>query len=325
MPGNREVSAAAAILGNVKVKNLSSTCRLAGIRTTAELLAEGKSASQIETLARQGALIQVRRGVYARADLAAQLVARSGGDHLLQTAAALAVSGLAVASHQSAAHIHGIAVLGKWRRVTLTRPPGRSKSAQSGTRLHCAQLPTEHVTVCHGMCVTTAARTVVDLARTVEFRAGVVTADSALHQGLVTMAELESLLAGCLRWPGSRRAAEVVAFADKRAESVLESIARVVFRDCGLPPPELQIWVGGAVAVGRVDFLWRRFRTVVEVDGLMKYANPARATLQLERDKRLRDAGYEVVHLNWQEITENPAYVGTAIKAAFRRATRPAA
>ena len=136
---------------------------------------------------------------------------------------------------------------------------------------------------------------------------------------------MESLLAECRNWNGSRRAAEVVAFADRRAESVLESIARVVFRNCGLPAPELQVWVGDQVPVGRVDFLWRRFRTVVEVDGLMKYANPARAVMQLERDKRLRDAGYEVVHLNWQEITENPAYVAAAIKAAFRRAARSAA
>jgi very-short-patch-repair endonuclease len=108
------------------------------------------------------------------------------------------------------------------------------------------------------------------------------------------------------------------------AESVLESIARVVFRDCGLPPPELQVWVGGAEVVGRVDFLWRRFWTVAEVDGLMKYRNPAQAVMQLERDKRLRDAGYEVVHFSWQEITENPAYVATAMRSAFKRGYRPA-
>jgi hypothetical protein len=188
--------------------------------------------------------------------------------------------------------------------------------------VHSAQLPDEHVTVEHGMRVTTVARTVTDIARTAEFRAGVVTADSALHQRLVTKPELESLLASCLRWRGSRRAAEVVAFADGLAESVLESIARVVFQDCGLPPPELQVWAGGAEVVGRVDFLWRQFRTVVEVDGLLKYANPARAVLQLERDKRLRDAGYEVVHFTWHEITENPAYVAIAIRTAFTQGAR---
>ena len=175
------------------------------------------------------------------------------------------------------------------------------------------------------MRVTTVARTVVDLARASEFRAGVATADSALHKKLVTKAELESLLADCARQRGIQRAIEVVAFADGRAESVLESIARVVFRDCGLPPPDLQVWVGGAEAVGRVDFLWRQQRTIAEVDGLMKYAKPGQAVLQLERDKRLRDAGYEVVHLSWHEVTENPDYVVTAIRAAFKRMAHSAA
>jgi predicted transcriptional regulator of viral defense system len=305
--------------------NLPGRWRLAGIRTTAELLRQGKSAAQIKTLVRQGVFIQVRRGVYARADLAADLVSRPYGGHLLQTAAALATIGPAVASHQSAAIIHGMDLLTRPRVVTLTRPPGANRAAQPRTLLHCAQLAASDVTDLHGMRVTTPARTVIDLACELEFRAGVVTADSALHKKLVQKAELEALLADCLRRTGRRRAAEVVAFADRLAESVLESIARVVFRECGLPPPELQAWIGDPAPVGRVDFLWRSFRTVVEVDGLMKYENPARAVLQLERDKRLRDAGYEVVHLNWQEITENPAYVATAIKAAFKRATRTAA
>jgi predicted transcriptional regulator of viral defense system len=320
------MSAPVVILTAMIRPNLSREFRLAGIRTTADLLAEGKSAKEIETLVRRSQLVHVRRGVYVRADMVADLRARVGGEHLLQTAAALATTGAAVASHHSAALIHGLDILGKLpREVALTRPPGRNRSNQTGTRLHWAQLPPEHITVQHGMRVTTVARTVVDVARTVEFRAGVVTADSALRQKLVTKAEVESILADCDRRRGIQRANEAVAFADGRAESVLESIARVVFRDCGLPPPELQVWLGGPQAVGRVDFLWRQFRTVAEVDGLLKYGNPARAVLQLERDKRLRDARYEVVHLTWHEVTENPAYVATAIRTAFQRGSRLAA
>lgn len=302
--------------------NLSDEWRLAGIRTTAELTRQGRSAAQINTMVRRGTLIQVRRGVYARAEMVAELQTRSSGDHLLQTAAALATLGPAVASHQSAAIIHNLALLANPRAVTLTRPPGGNRSARYHVRVHCALLPPDEVTVVHGMRVTTPARTVLDLARVLEFRAGVVTADSALRKKLATRPELESLLAGSPRRAGNDRATEAIAFANGRAESVLESIARVVFRDCGFPPPELQVWVGGAEVVGRVDFLWRRYRTVVEVDGVMKYRDPARAVLQLERDRRLRDAGYEVVHLTWQDVTENPPYVATAIRSAFRRTVR---
>jgi predicted transcriptional regulator of viral defense system len=309
----------------MKLINLPDGWRLAGIRTTAELMREGNSAAQINTLVRQGALVQVRRGVYARAEMAAQVMTEPGGDHLLQTAGMLATLGPAVASHESAAIIHYIDLLATPRIVTLTRPPGGNRSARARVRFHYAQLPTGHETIVYGMRVTTVARTVIDLARTLEFRAGVVTADSALRLKLVTKSELESVLADLPRRTGRSRAAEVIAFADGRAESVLESLARVVFRDCGLPPPDLQVWVGGPTAVGRVDFLWRQHRTVAEVDGMMKYKNPERAVLQLERDRQLRDAGYEVVHFTWQDITENPAYVATTVRSAFRRAARPQA
>ena len=70
----------------------------------------------------------------------------------------------------------------------------------------------------------------------------------------------------------------MVDFADALAESPLESIARVVFRDCGLPVPSLQAWLGGTTEpVGRVDFYWKKYRTVAEVDGAIKYADPLRA------------------------------------------------
>jgi predicted transcriptional regulator of viral defense system len=303
--------------------------RLAGIRTAAELKADGKSPAQITNLTHRGTLVRVRRGVYARGDMAAQVLSIPDGAQLLAAAAELlAVGPGAIASHESAAWIHGVDLLARPDRdpaasnVTLTRAPGHNRSGRPGVKVRSAELPADHVTIEYGMPVTTVARTIVDLGRSLAFRAGVVAADSALHQRLVTKADLEKALTECERWSGIKRAADVVAFADERAESVLESLARVVFRDCGLPPPELQVWVGGAEVVGRVDFLWRQFRTVAEVDGRMKYADTSRAVKQLDRDRQLRDAGYEVVHFGWHHITENHGYVNTTIRRAFERGTR---
>ena len=113
----------------------------------------------------------------------------------------------------------------------------------------------------------------------------------------------------------------MVAFADPDAESVLESISRAVFHELGLPPPELQVWVGDEdEIVGRVDFLWRQHRTIAEADGAIKYAQPTRALAQLNRDARLRAAGFAVVHFTWPEITRVPAQVVDAIRTAFRHA-----
>jgi hypothetical protein len=163
------------------------------------------------------------------------------------------------------------------------------------------------------------ARTVIDLARTLSFTEGVAITDSALHAGKTSKAELEDVIACCCRWPGVQRARRVVAFSDPRSESVLESIARVVFDSHGLPAPDLQVWLGDDTVIARVDFLWRGYRTIGEADGAIKYADPSRAVAQLERDARLRDAGYEVVHFGWQQIVRAPAQVVSSVKAAFRR------
>lgn len=299
--------------------------RLDSIITTANLLASGTSANQIRSMARRGLLIPFGRGVYVRGDVATKYLLLDGGERLLRTLAALAVSGPGVAvTHQSAAELHRIDLIGTpGPQVTLTGPPERGSHSRNGIHLHAAQLPADHVTTSPGFPLTTAARTVIDLARELDLRSGVVAADSALRRKLTTKDELRSVLAACPGWRGIRRAVEVVDFADKRAESPLESIARVVFRDCGLPPPDLQVWLGGVVEpVGRVDFYWKRYRTVAEVDGDLKYQDPARAKAQLKRDALLRADGYEVVHFDWQEVTGSPDYVAAIVREAFRRGLR---
>ena len=231
-----------------------------------------------------------------------------------------------MASHQSAAEAHGLDLLRRPSAlVTLTRQPGLgSKSGKPNVRVHTAELPAAHVGGRFGVPVTTVPRTVIDLARALDFRAGVVVADSALHQHLTSKKELRQVLADCRRWPGVRRAARVVDFADGLAESVLESIARVAFRDLGLPSPELQVTISDDDFIGRVDFLWRQLRTIAEVDGALKYDDRNRAMAQLRRDKRLRGAGYEVEHFDWQEIVHEPEGVGRSLRAAFQRGRQPA-
>jgi predicted transcriptional regulator of viral defense system len=300
--------------------------RVRGIITTARLRSAGLSADEIRRLVRVGTLVAVRRGVYAPARLVASTAEDQAAGHLLRVAAALAVtSSRSAGSHHSAAAVHGIQLLGRMPDgiVTVTRSPDArgSRSGPQGVLVHAAELPAEHVTVRQGVRITSAARTVIDLARNSSFIEGVAMTDSALHAGKTSKAELEAVLACCRQWRGVQRARRVVAFSDPRAESVLESIARVVFHSRGLPAPDLQVWVGDDdTVIGRVDFLWRKYRTIGEADGAIKYADPLRAAAQLERDARLRDAGYEVVHFSWQQIVRAPAQVVASVRAAFRRA-----
>jgi predicted transcriptional regulator of viral defense system len=295
--------------------------------TTAELLASGTSRGQLRRLVAKGALVRIGRGGYARAALVEAESADRAREHALLVAAVAALCPGVVASHHSAALVHGLDQLGRPANgtVAVTRAPGgtSSRTGRTGVHLHLADLPAGHLVARHGVPVTSVARTVVDLARASSFRGGVVVADSALHTRQTSNAELEGVIAACARWPGIQAARQVVAFCDGRSESVLESISRVAFRDHGLPPPELQAWIGDETElIGRADFLWRAYRTIGEADGALKYADPSRAMAQLERDKRLREAGFEVVHFTWTEITRTPANVAASLAAAFRRAAR---
>lgn len=265
-------------------------------------------------------------GAYARAAVAARMAEGSDGALTLRVAAILAVAGPGdVGSHHSAAAIHGLDVLGQQPSdLAVTRPPGGSQKARAGVHVHVAALPGGHVTVRRGVPVTSVARTVVDLARTSAFRDGVVVADSALRNGLTSKEELLAVVADCAKWPGIQQARLVVDFCDGQSESVLESISRVAFRDHGLPAPELQVWVGGQETgvVGRADFLWRRYQTIGEADGAVKYADTKRAISQLRRDAALRRAGFQVVHFTWYEINKVPHQVAASIWEAFRRGGR---
>jgi hypothetical protein len=309
--------------------------QLRGVQTTAELLAVGLSAGQIRRMVRDGTLCLLRPGVYAPSASVASVLrdsrdtkTRHASEQLLRLAAALAATGSqSVGSHRSAGQVYGLGMVGRdLEQVTeITRAPGDrgGHTARLGVLVHIANLPPDHVVSYRGVPLTSVPRTVIDLARVLPFGEGVAVADSALHAGLTSKAALAAVIADCPRWPGLQRAREVTAFSDARSESVLESLSRAAFRQAGLPPPDLQVWVGDdGEIIGRADFLWRPYRTIGEADGAFKYQTPARARAQLERDARLRAAGYEVVHFTWAQITRVPAQVVDSIRVAFSRGAR---
>src|SRR5262249_59002196 len=106
-----------------------------------------------------------------------------------------------VVSHHGAALIQGLDMLGRGieETVALTRPPASTsrRSGPPGVRLHVAALPAGHVVTRHGMPLTSAARTVIDLARTSSFVPGLVVADSALRTRKAAHAHLRSPIAPC--------------------------------------------------------------------------------------------------------------------------------
>ena len=135
-------------------------------------------------------------------------------------------------------------------------------------------LPAHHRCVVDDVMLTSPARTVVDVARTVDPREAIVVADSMLRETRLRTAEVTQLLADLCRAPGIDRAVRIAGLADGRAESPLESIGR--FRVAGQQLfPEPQVWIhDGQGGRARVDFLFRDEWLIVETDGLVKYTDP---------------------------------------------------
>lgn len=201
------------------------------------------------------------------------------------------------------------------------------RTSRYGVRLRPATLPPEHLAHLGVLPVTSRARTAVDLARHLTWRQAVAVGDAALHAGC-TKVDLQDAAAFCARWPGGGRAVRMAAFADGRAESVAESLARVVLAELGFPAPELQVVLVLACGLEvRLDILFREYRTALEVDGQIKYSDPyGRAGDVVWKEKLredgIRDSGYEVVRTNWRELTGNPSGLADKLYRAFGRARK---
>jgi hypothetical protein len=291
--------------------------------------ARGIAPPLLRSLARSGELIRMRQGVYATK----RAVDWAGDDpvraHALQILAATATAGAeAVASYYSAARLHHLSLLTSpsppTGTVTLTLAKKWNRAKPADVVFHASELPQEHVTKLYNLRVTTVARTVADLARTLPFTDAVVVADSALSQEKTSKPEILQVLEKSKGWPGVRQARRALEFADERAESPLESAARVVFAEAGLEPPELQVTIHGERAqfAARVDFLWRAQKVIAEADGLVKYNDRKDLLDERERDHQLREAGYTAVHFTWREIFQTPEEVIARLRTALAQKER---
>lgn len=334
-----------------------------GLFTQAQAAAHGVDGNELRRLLRARTVRLVRRGVYVhtelfpavdaaashRVDVGGALLSRQihlGSQLVKPPPPRLAAGGL------SAALLWGLAaplpelyqpcetatrMANGERRVTRLRHHARvvdlvsadrcRRTIRWGVRVSPSSLPAEHLTLSGSIPLTTIARTTIDLARELPLHQAVMVADSALRLG-TKRAELAVAAAYCRAWRGGRQALEVVEFADDRAESPAESLARAVFLQQGLPRPQSQVnvWDRDGL-VGRVDFLFPGRRTAVEVDGKIKYLDPhcaAGEVLWQEklREDRLRETGLEVVRVTWDQLTGVPDLVAERIRRAFARASR---
>lgn len=293
---------------------------MTAVFTASQAYRAGFSKAAVRQRLSTGEWVALRNGVYvARSALTH---APDSCQHALHVAALLAVLRCdAVAAAMSAARIWGLDTIGAWPpELTLATGPETSYKRRDGYVLRPTRTLDGHRAQRYDTPVTSPARTVVDLARTLPSLDAVVVADSALRQHLVTPPELDDVLAECRGWRGVRRASQVLPFADPHAESALESVSRVAMHRHGLPMPRTQAVIGRA----RVDFLWEQYGVIGEADGLGKYLSDGRRSTtdivraEKRREERLFDLGYEVVRWGWDEAM-NSDRLAARLRAAFGR------
>ncbi|GAB3707984.1 type IV toxin-antitoxin system AbiEi family antitoxin domain-containing protein [Mariniluteicoccus flavus] len=248
--------------------------------STAQFLASGRTAADLTRMLRSGELFRLRRGVYAWSvdldkvpsrDLTIDDRVKRHLQLLEATAPALAKE--SVISHVSAGLIHDLPVpLHQLDRVTTLRDGSGQGRLTANCHLRRSQLPDHHVIIRddNDLALTSLERTVVDLARTLEFRDALAVVDVALAREV----EREALIAHLLpRNPGNAQARRAIALGDARSESPGESRCRATMHLAALPMPDLQVSVvdHNGEEVARCDYGWEAYGLVGEFDGMVKY------------------------------------------------------
>jgi very-short-patch-repair endonuclease len=227
-----------------------------------------------------------------------------------------------VATHHSALALHRLPLWHVDRRLVVLAADVQETTTCHGLRLSPLRALVQETDVngLGALCIPDAVVT----ASSHAVEAGVVAADAALHNGLCTLDELwesaDRLLPG-LR--GKARVHRALASVDGAAESPGESRSRLVLTALGLPVrSQVSISDESGAFVARVDFLVAG-RVVVEFDGAVKYGgDPGQQALVAEklREDRLRELGYELVRVTWDELAEPERLLARIRRALVRSA-----
>jgi hypothetical protein len=228
--------------------------------------------------------------VYAPAALDLDLAARSRGAYLL-----VRDRGGVLAGH-SAALLLGADCARPDAPAEVIVPGGRR--AHPGIRVQRATVPPADLTATGGCLLTNPVRTAWDLARRLPTVEAVVAVDALARVARFDPAALLSRRALERGARGCRHLDDVVALADPRAESPMETRLRVALTRVGLPPePQYPIYDEYGSTLARVDLAYPAAKLALEYDGSTHF-NRRRAELDHERDTLLAEYGWQTQRVN---------------------------
>lgn len=276
-----------------------------GLATTSQLLTV-VSRRRLVGLVKSGKLIRVCHGVYAaREPDAADMLA----------ALDLVVGQPVVACLGSAAGLYGFDTESTYRLHVLD--PGVRMRPSPGVMVHQRiGAPLRQV---NGRLATAPAWTAVEVARALRPPRALATLDAALHIGACTAVEL----AAAIREQWGRReivkVRKLVEYADGRAESPMESEARLVFIASGLPTPELQHTILDRCGkLWRVDFAWPDAMVVAEYDSVEWHVGRDALLHDRLKTARLQECGWTCIPMTVDDIRRDPVGLVERINSHLR-------
>lgn len=264
-----------------------------GAVTYRQLLEAGVSPAGVARRLASGRLRRLYHGVY--------LAALNPLARTREMAAVLASGAAAVLSDFSAAAVWGFGWPSE-EPVDVTAPTTRGR--HPGVRLHRRRLLPEEWSPTEGIPTTTPARTLLDLATTLDARSLEPAVARAERAGLITRTALLALLERKRGRAGAPTLRAVLAAAGGPAltRSAAEAGFLALVRKARLPAPEANARVGQY----EVDFLWRAAGLAVEVDGFHYHSSRSSFEADRRKDAQLVAGGIAVLRLTWRQITQEP-------------------
>lgn len=176
----------------------------------------------------------------------------------------------------------------------VLNPPGHQLRSADGLVVHRRDgVPLVYTP---NRIATAPAWTAVEVARALRRPRALATLDAALRSGTCTRPELWRAAIQQAGRRGIVAVRDLIPLADARAESPMESAARLAMIDGGLPMPELQYEiVDGNGELRRLDFAWPEARVAVEYDGIDWHTEPDALRNDRRRRLALQDVGWTVI------------------------------
>lgn len=277
-----------------------------GLATRSQLLTV-VSRTRLAGLVKSGTLIRVCHGVYAthKPDLPGALAA-------VQLMADRPI----VACMGTAAALYGFDTECTSRLHVLD--PGIRMRPSSGLMVHPRSgAPLRRV---NGRLATAPAWTAIEVARTLRRPRALATLDAALRVGACSGTELRAAIREQRGRRGIVMVRALIDHADGRAESPMESEARLVFIDSVLPMPELQYNILDCHGRNwRVDFAWPDAMVVAEYDSVQWHLGRDALVHDRLKTARLQECGWISVPMTVDDIRRDPVGLVARIEGHLAR------